>query len=128
MNVLRCAAIALSLSVLPLAAEDPNRFESASAAFAVSKPTGWTFVSQQQALKTRREVQLKDEELQKLAAEAPGPLVAMMKPVSSGISPSFQAIAYPMEPDFEGLPARQMLEPGSQEDFGQILSSVSIGK
>ena len=110
MNAIRGAAIALTLCVLPLAAQDPNRFESVAAGFSVTKPAAWTFVSQQQALKARGDVQLTDEELQKLSSEAPAPLVAFMKPVFSGISPSFQVIVHPMEPDFVGLSPKELLE------------------
>lgn len=112
MNAIPGAAIALTLSVLPLAAQDPNRFESVEAGFSVTKPAGWTFVSEQQAVKARGDAQLTDAELQKLALEAPAPLVAFMKPVFSGISPSFQVIIYPMEPDFAGLSPKELLELG----------------
>jgi hypothetical protein len=114
MNVLRCAVIALSLCTFPVAAQESERFVSATAGFSLNKPAGWRFVSREDVNKSRANVRLSDEELQKALDQqkATAPLVAMIKHVepSGGPGPDFQVTLVSRHPALADASPKQILE------------------
>jgi hypothetical protein len=114
MNVMRCAVLALSLCALPVAAQDSSRFENAAAGFALTKPAGWRFVSQQEVAKSHANTRVSDEEMQKFIdqGKGTGPLVAMIKNEvpPSGNDPNLQVMLLPLQPVLAAASPKEILE------------------
>ena len=111
MNMLRCAVvIALSLFLLPIAAQDADRFESASAGFSLSKPAGWTFVSRGRVARSSPNADVSAEELQKaIDQQETVPLVAMIKD-QAPFNPDFQVTLIPRNQNLAKASPKQILE------------------
>lgn len=90
--MIRSAVLALSLCTLPVLAKDANRFESAEARFALTKPAGWRFTF--------------------TVKEGPPPLVAMTKykKPHRGFNPNFQVSRFPLPPAIADLSPKYFLE------------------
>lgn len=103
MRILRCAVIVLSLSILPAAAQDADRFASAPAGFSLNKPAGWTFIS------SRTKADVTSADLQK-AFEQQGTvsLVGMTNP--EALFSDFQVTLIPRLERLAAATPKQILE------------------
>ena len=127
MNLLRCAVLALSLCTVAASAQDPNRFENAAARFAVTKPSGWSFLPTGGALMTAEDWQRVDGALRKkvepVAAVMPRPLVTMVSDRSS--DEALTVFVMPLPPARAKESPSQILE-GSLAEVRKVLSGVTI--
>lgn len=118
-------ALVFSLFSLGAFAQDTNLFESKNIGFMVTKPNEWQFVTAEENLKHLKNVQLNDEEFQKLMLKySTAPLVAMMKYPKNfdDLNPSFKVNIRPLG-ELKGINPKNILDliiPQFQKTFADF--------
>jgi len=103
MHAFRGTGILLLFCILPVAAQNPDRFASPAAGFSLHKPTGWTFVgSRTRADVTKEELQKAFEQQQTVT------LVAMTNP--EALLSDFQVTLIPRGQRLAAASPKQILE------------------